>query len=172
MDLLIYVDKVTPRVSFTFNHVLFNQLGLTYSLTSSLNCYKETKTYKFSYSKKKIGSSLFFRSHGLLYDSDIKKLIINPKEFKNTKVFFDINDNVSALPFDPFACIFYMLSRYEEYISSDKDNHERYNYRNSISYKCNFLTEPIVEHWVMFIKDILLSKFPDISFSKKKIQVY
>ena len=170
MDLLIYVDKVTPRVSFTFNHVFLNQFGLTYRLTSSITSYKESKTYKFSYSKKKIGSSLFFHSHGLLYDSDIKKLIINPKEFKKTKVFFDINDNTSALPFDPFACIFYMLSRYEEYIRSDKDNHERYNYKNSISYKYNFLTEPIVEYWIIFIKDILLSKFPDISFTKKKFR--
>ena len=118
MDLLIYVDEVTPRISYTFDHVFLNQLGLTYSLTNSLTDFKKAETHKFSYSKKKIGSSLFFRSHGLLFDSDIKKLIINPKEFKNTKVFFDIDDNASALPFDPFSCIFYMLSRYEEYISS------------------------------------------------------
>ena len=170
MDLLIYVDEVTPRISYTFNHVFLNQLGLSYSLITSLTDYKKAKTHKFSYSKKKIGSSLFFRSHGLLFDSDIKKLIINPKEFKNTKVFFDIDDNASALPFDPFSCIFYMLSRYEEYISSDKDNHERYNYKNSISYKYNFLTEPIVEYWIIFIKDILLSKFPDISLPKKKFR--
>tara|TARA_B100001287_G_C22624834_1_gene501962 strand:+ start:15 stop:1004 length:990 start_codon:yes stop_codon:yes gene_type:complete len=63
-----------------------------------------------------------------------------------------------------------MLSRYEEYISSEKDNHERYNFKNSISYKYNFLTEPVVEYWIIFIKDILLSKFPDISFSKKKFR--
>ena len=170
MDLLIYVDEITPRVSFTFNHVFLNQLGLTYSLTNSLSDYNKAKTHKFSYSKKKIGSTLFFQSHGLLYDSDIKKLIVNPKEFKNTKVFFDINDNASALPFDPFACIFYMLSRYEEYISSEKDNHERYSFKNSISYKYNFLTEPVVEHWIIFIKDIFLSKFSDISFSKKKFR--
>ena len=91
-------------------------------------------------SKKKNRVHTFFQSHGLLNDTDIKKLIVNPKEFKNTKVFSYIDDNASALPFDPFACIFYMLSRYEEYISSEKDNHERYNFKNSISYKYNFLT--------------------------------
>ena len=64
-----------------------------------------------------------------------------------------------------------MLSRYEEYISSEKDNHERYNFKNSISYKYNFLTEPVVEYWIIFIKDILLSKFPDISFSKKNLDL-
>ena len=53
MDLLIYVDEVTPRISYTFDHVFLNQLGLTYSLTTSLTDYKKAKSNKLSYSKKK-----------------------------------------------------------------------------------------------------------------------
>ncbi|MFL5730164.1 MAG: polysaccharide deacetylase family protein, partial [Cytophagaceae bacterium] len=70
------------------------------------------------------------------------------------KVFFPVN-NGSALPFDPFACSFYLVSRYAEYLPHIKDHHGRFSAEDSINFKGGFLDRPIVNIWAGHLKKIL-----------------
>ena len=56
---------------------------------------------------------------------------------------------------DIFATIFFFLSRWEEYISKDRDIFERFKFENSISFKFNLISRPIVNEIVEFLWNML-----------------
>lgn len=63
----------------------------------------------------------------------------------------------SSLPFDIFSAIFFLLSRYEEYLPYTPDRHGRYPATESILYKQGWLHRPIADEWVHNLK-LLLEK--------------
>lgn len=56
---------------------------------------------------------------------------------------------------DLFASAFFMLTRWEEYVLSDKDQHDRFPYTSSLAWKQQFLHRPVVNEYVYFIKQFL-----------------
>ena len=86
-------------------------------------------------------------------------------KYKGIDVFFLCSKG--ALPFDPFAASFYMLSRYEEYLSSKKDSLGRFYVEDSLAFKYQFITNPVVDHWIIFIQNILINHFSNMVFLKR-----
>ena len=58
-----------------------------------------------------------------------------------------------------------MISRYEEYLPHIKDIHGRFEAKESLAFKNNFLEKPIVDIWINLIKKELRKKIPKIIFS-------
>jgi len=57
--------------------------------------------------------------------------------------------------FDLFASAFFMLTRWEEHVITDKDKYGRFPNNKSIAYKHNFYSRPVVNEYVEFLWDIL-----------------
>lgn len=55
----------------------------------------------------------------------------------------------SAIPFDVFGAMFYLLSRYEEYTHETVDAHDRFPHTSSILWKQGWLDRPIVDEWLL-----------------------
>lgn len=56
--------------------------------------------------------------------------------------------NTSDTGFDIFSAIFYLLSRYEEYLPHNKDSYGRYAHTNSVAFREGFLHLPAVNLWL------------------------
>ena len=73
------------------------------------------------------------------------------------------------LPFDPFSCTFYMVSRYEEYLPHKRDEHDGFDAHGG---KRVFYTNL----WSIFMQvssiEILIQHFPDLKFPERKISLY
>lgn len=52
------------------------------------------------------------------------------------------------LPIDIFGSAFFMLTRYEEGVSRERDQHDRFPARASVAYREGFLDRPIVDEYV------------------------
>jgi len=59
-----------------------------------------------------------------------------------------INPSDSYIPIDIFGSSFFLLSRYEEYVSSEKDRHLRFPASASIAFQNGFLDRPIVNEYL------------------------
>ena len=57
---------------------------------------------------------------------------------------------------DIFASIFFMISRWEEYVNPNKDFHLRFSAFDSHAYKFNYLDRPLVDEYIDFLWNILL----------------
>lgn len=61
------------------------------------------------------------------------------------------------MSFDIFAAVFYLITRYEEYVALPQDFDEmgRYKATSSLAYQQNFLQTPLIDKWVVeFEKDL------------------
>ena len=66
------------------------------------------------------------------------------------------------LNLDIFGSIFFMLSRYEELVTTDRDAHERFPAWASVAYKANFLDRPIVNEYLEILWSCIHSIWPDL----------
>jgi len=168
MDLLIYLEKDSPRVQYIFHHIFHHVLGLNIVLTQDEESFLESKIPKINYSKKPFSDELFFYASNFLFESKIKKQDLVFSTYNGVKIFFLCNS--STLPFDPFASSFYMLTRYEEYLPHKKDRFGRFSVEHSIAFTHDFLTTPVVDYWILFIKDRLTDRFPNLKFKQNSFK--
>jgi hypothetical protein len=64
-----------------------------------------------------------------------------------------------ALPFDLFSALFFLLSRYEEYLPYRPDKHGRYPATESFLYKTGNLERPLADEWVQAFRNLLQQTF-------------
>jgi hypothetical protein len=68
------------------------------------------------------------------------------------------SDNSSIVcGIDIFASSFFMLSRWEEYVNTKRDSHNRFSAFDSVAYKNKFLHRPIVNEYVEMLWNMLQS---------------
>lgn len=169
--LLIYTQKLTPRISYIFKHICLRILGIDVLFTSVIEEFIAHTGPKISYGKKPLGNELFFQSEGLLEQQGLEAIEVTVKKWKDTYGFFSVS-NSSALPFDIFSSSFFMLTRYEEYLPHVKDETGRFMASESLAFKEGFLHQPIVDIWAYIFKGKLLDAFPEMDFPQKKIIIH
>jgi len=57
---------------------------------------------------------------------------------------------------DIFASIFFMISRWEEYVNLNRDNHDRFPATESLAYKNGFLERAVVDEYVEMLWNMLM----------------
>lgn len=169
--LLIYTQKLTPRISYIFKHICLRILGVDVTFTAVIEEFIAHHGPKISYGKKPLGNELFFQSYGLLEQQGLEAIDFKVKKWNDTYGFFSVSPS-SGLPFDIFSSSFYMITRYEEYLPHVKDEIGRFMASESLAYKEGFLQQPIVDIWSYLFKDKLLEVFPEMHFPKKKLTVH
>ena len=165
--LLIFLPKTTPRHHYVFSHV-FSTLGIEYRITNDAKEFSTSDTLKFSYSDIPLNNELHFHAAGLLEETEIKNFVPETGIFQSEITLFPHQQQASALPYDIFSAVFYLLSRYEEYLPFTADEYGRFEAAQSIAYKHGFLQKPVADIWILQLAGILKSVFPEIIIAKKK----
>ena len=87
----------------------------------------------------------------------------------DTSIFFRTESEI--IPFDIFSAIFFLVTRYEEYLNFNPDDHGRFPVTESVLFKNGVLEQPLVNQWVKFLKNELEKNhsltFPPRKFSYK-----
>ena len=73
--LLIYADRTSNRLTYIFDFILGELLGLTYELTNSRDKFLQYEGAKFSYASQPAGDELFFETSQLLFETNIVRLL-------------------------------------------------------------------------------------------------
>lgn len=162
--ILVFCQKVTPRIEYTFKHVFEKALGIPVDFTTVLESFIAHNGPKMSYGEKPLGNEFFVASSGLLFDQGIQPIIITPKEWNGMMCFFEV-DQASKLPFDLFSATFYLLTRYEEYLPHLKDEYGRFVATQSLVVKQKQLEKPLVDFWIKELYLLLHEVYPSLSIS-------
>lgn len=169
--LLVFTQKITPRIPYVFKHIFTRILGVEVAFTSVIEEFIAHTGPKLSYGKQPMGNEFFVQSHGLLTQQGIESVDIVVKDWEEAKCFFATSER-SMIPFDIFSAAFYLLTRYEEYLPHVKDEFGRYPASESLALKNDFLTQPVIDIWAYKFKKLLLESFEDINFPKKKMTIH
>lgn len=166
--MLIYSHKITPRIRYIFNVLFTDMLGLEVRFESEKEKFLNANEPKLSYCHSPIADELHVKSQGLLHDTGVKDQNIKVIENEHGKYFYSISSEKSVLNFDVFAASFFLLSRYEECLPHIRDQYNRFEAKESLAFKNDFLTEPVVDQWILRLKKIISEKHPELAFKKRE----
>lgn len=131
---------------------------MDYNLTHDPEFFKLYKGPKISYSTLRIKDEYYIRSGPILFESGLNKYEVSIIEDNTIPVMFPSTPD-SDLPFDIFAAVFYLISRYEEYLDFNKDQYNRFEAAESLAYRNGFLEKPVVDMWICYFYDNLRDKY-------------
>ncbi|MDR9456386.1 MAG: polysaccharide deacetylase family protein [Salegentibacter sp.] len=168
--LLIYTQKITPRIIYIFKHICTNMLGISIRFTSKIEEFIAHDGMKLSYGKQALGNELFIQNTGLLMEQGLSEVEIKVQPWGDSFCFFPATEK-SDLPFDIFAASFYLLSRYEEYLPHVKDEYGRFPASESLAEQEGFLQKPVVDVWAYKFREVLQQRYPDLNEKKRSYSV-
>lgn len=168
--LLVYTQKITPRLNFIFKHFFVRILQIPVKFSTKVDEFVAHNGPKITYAKSPLASEFFVRSHDLLFEQGINDVDINILKWDETQCFFPAGE-ASSIPFDIFAASFYLISRYEEYLPHVQDKYERFPASESLAYKNGFLEKPVIDIWAGKFLEKLKEKFPNYEINKREFDL-
>jgi len=162
--LQVYSPQINARITFIFDLIFKDILGLEYCVTDNREAFQKCSGPRLNYSGSRFDSEVFIQSSGLLFEKGIRPQTLRVSAWNGTKIFYETSAG-SDLPFDIFAASFFLVTRYEEYLPSIRDKHNRFMAAESLAFKNDFLHKPLVNIWSVLLKQLLLKHFPELVFS-------
>lgn len=162
--LLIFVHRRTERLDFTTGLIFSRILGVGYEITESRSAFQEWSGPKLFYGQTPPSEGLFLDAHSLLWDEGVTRQQLNLGKRDGLPVLFRGSHPRSVIGFDLFAAVFYMVSRYEEYLPFNADAHGRFPSSESLAVRENFLRLPVVNIWCRWFGEALKKHYPDLNF--------
>ncbi len=170
---IIYCEKTSPRLLYVTQFIFEHVFKSRYILTNSISEFENSKLYKVNYSSTAIADSFKITPHKLLFETSVSEN--SPKaSIKNELIYFfeneSINDNAN-FGYDIFSSVFYFISRYEEWQPFEPDIHGRFEARSSILFQNKMNLKPVVDHWIIELKEALQKFYPQLKFPENKFKV-
>jgi hypothetical protein len=164
--MILFSENITNRLEFVCEFIgqqIFNQ---PIQVTNDRSTYLASNGPKINYSSTSLANEeLQVVPHKLLFETTITSQKVHCKVINGNKALF--TNEKDGYPFDIFSAIFYILSRYEEYLPHNKDEYGRYSYKESLAFKEGFLHLPLVNFWLEDLKSAIREKFPSVLFHRK-----
>lgn len=147
-ELLIYTELPSARLHYTTTEIFEKFATCSVVFTTSISDFSNHPApIKICYhAEKVISDCVHIMPHGLLAESGISNLPIAVNQHPIWQHIFFMQPK-GDLPFDLLAATFYLLSRYEEYVNTQTDDHGRYAPENSLAYQHGFLEIPLIDVW-------------------------
>lgn len=147
MNIIIYTQSKTPRLQYISDFIFSEILNFDVVITSEIEEYKNSEALKINYSPENIDLKEFkIIPDKILFDNQIFQDAKN-RYFLKIPTNDLLLDNKNAFNFDFLGISFYLLSRYEEYINAEVDEHGRFKAINSWAFKNNSLQKPLIDIW-------------------------
>ncbi len=85
--------------------------------------------------------------------------------------FLEADEKTVRLGLDIFGSAFFMLSRYEEAVKTERDEHGRFPVRASLAYQEGFLERPIINEYLEALWECLKFLWPGLTRKKREFRV-
>lgn len=89
-----------------------------------------------------------------------------------TPDFFQCLENKIYLGLDIFGSAFFMITRYEEVVKQERDQHDRFPATASLAYQEKFLDRPIINEYLEIIWSCLKHLYPRLKRKPRQFQTY
>lgn len=139
----IFSDSITQRLSYTLDFI-FEARGVAYTLTNDPELFirELERGVGFVYSDYPFAKEYPTISPAeLLFEEEIFDQKISTGSWQGCECLLFTRKT------DPVASVFYVLSRYEEYLEFTPDEHGRFKAKDSVQAKNGWLQSPICDYW-------------------------
>ena len=162
----IYTQENTPRLRYTLDVLFKTILLVDYQIVDKQLFNENIDSPRINYSDIEIANTIWIKPNSLLFEKDIKRQDIKSTFINGVPYFYKTSEQAD-IKYDILASSFFMLTRYEEYLSFNPDKHGRFLAKESVAYKENFLLIPVVHLWAEKLKLEVVKAFPNYEFPVK-----
>lgn len=168
----IVCNKATPRLvyvaKFLSEHALGSEVEVVTDQTGKTVPYLIDSGYVvIRYGHEPVDGIFSIFSTGLTDEQGITPHVPTALRVGRQTILFPAPDGYD-LPFDLFSAIFYLLSRYEEYLPHKKDRYGRFEANQSHAFQNGYLGEPVIDQWLVMLKTTLKKRYPAIDFPARQ----
>jgi len=166
--ILIFSEKDSTRLQHVCGFIFNGVLNVGFSITTKMEEAEQFNGPTINYSNKKLKNTFQILPHALLFEKEVAPA--KPKTlFQNGIIYFYKND--TGFRFDIFSAIFYLISRYEEWQDFAADKHGRFECDQSILITEKQHLEPVVDKWIIELKNELQKQFHETVFPEKEFKI-
>ena len=152
-SITVYSLRNSPRLRYVLDWLLVGRLGLQYTITDDQ---KAAATAPYCISHGFLANAVSIHAvPDILWETGIQKHEIVRSKWQGLHALYFDNDSLCTARFDMLSGIFYLLTRYEEYLEYKPDKHDRYPHEASILSIDGVLERPIVDEWVEWLRNKL-----------------
>lgn len=172
-QIIIYSLKRTARLDYILCQIYQEILGgegLSYVENLNQLQAASPKALKINYSRTPLKGLINIpNSSNLLWEDTIQLQQIELKWEGSLPYAFEEKEQNEAfqLGFDLHAWLFYLVSRYEEYLPFKADQHGRFAATESLAFQAGFLKLPVVNLWGEYLRRLIQKKFPHLDIPSK-----
>jgi len=158
--MLIYAEHITPRLTYTVSLVFTEMLGIEVQLSTNQQDVLSSTGPCINYSSHKMTQGFHIEPAGLLYENSIRHITPSTGWWDDIPTLFP---SAGDIPFDLFSAVFYLVSRYEEYLPFRADEHQRFPAAESFLFRHHLLDRPLVNLWVKKLSLLLHQQHPGLT---------
>tara|TARA_B100000508_G_scaffold141079_1_gene146041 strand:+ start:9467 stop:10756 length:1290 start_codon:yes stop_codon:yes gene_type:complete len=146
----IFSDIISKRLRYVAQ-LIFEDREIEYEIINDPDVFQARDGLKLAYSDYPFEEGVFptVNPASLLFEEDIRTHYLSRSEWEEQQV---ISFNGTA---DPLASLFYIVTCYDEYISENTDEHDRYPGSSSLVYNYGWVDKLMVERWSEAIIDFI-----------------
>lgn len=171
MDAILFSRKLSSRLDYISDYVCSELLGIKVHTTTDVAEYKAFAGLAVNYSADKVrDDEIHIFPHQLLFQEGVEEQAMNSFLWEGLPVCFGGKPGHGDLPFDPFANSFFLLTRYEEYLSYIPDQHGRYPAALSWASRNNCLDRPMVWEWTKTLVPLIQRRYSNWQPAKRTYQ--
>ncbi len=165
-SLLIFAEKSGPRLEYVCRLLFGRHLGIAYEITADTALFENYAGPRINYSNINSNCAIQLIPAGLLFESGIRKQDISTTVYKELQVPFAIYGG--SFPFDILSAVFYLVSRYEEYLPFEPNQYGQFRATDSLACQLGFLDKPVVDTWAGYLKNELQQHYPSLQFKERQ----
>ncbi len=164
--------KSTPRIAYVAKFLSEYALGAGVEIVAgqtpkALHDLIDAGHIVIHYGHEPVDGAFSIFSTGLTEEQGIAPHVPTAVRINGQTILFPAPDGFD-LPFDLFSGVFYLLSRYEEYLPHQKDRNGRFEANQSHAFQNGYLGEPVIDQWLLMLKTGLKKKYPAIDFPARQ----
>lgn len=145
----------SARLQYVLDFIFKEHLACNYTVCTNISEWHHAQGIKINYSSEDIPDTLRIVPASILFEEGAQtQSLLHINRWKKTFILF-YNQPGARIPFDIFSAIFFMLSRYEEYLPFNPDKHQRFAAHQSLAYQYSFLNQPVVDLWILHLSKLL-----------------
>lgn len=187
---LIVPEHCTEEINYVVKIIFSRFWNLEYSIENSTNC-----NFQIDLGKGSIWlPDIFFKKYNhdginisVLPELPLKEMQLSAiqyfdnSEFRKIPVLYGLKKNPGDyivtngssihIDIDIFGSIFFLLTRYEEYLVSKNDKHSRFPVSESLAFKAGFLDRPLVNEYLEILWEFINILSPGLSRRKQEFSM-
>ncbi len=149
MPWTVYTPTLTPRIAYSWEVLLHHLLKVDFRIETDAEVYRRSAGVCINYSSRRLRvDEIFLPAGPLLLEAGLQAQPLDVFQHDGLPAFYAVAAADADLPFDLPALVFYLVTRYEEYLPHQPDKHGRFRAEESLAYQYGFLQQPLVNQWV------------------------